>query len=151
MDDNLPKEYTRLAMGNGRLRRIGEFFANYAGIICLIDCIVLPIIIAITSCLNVFRDFETVKKITHVLELLIVIPFGTLSVVMNYRKTKKKRLAACGTCGILVIIGSHFFHTTWIHSLISITGCAMLISSNVLSRRHAECDHCSTTVELPNV
>ncbi|GFE53081.1 hypothetical protein protein [Babesia ovis] len=53
-----------------RLQKIGEFFMNYAALLCLLDCIVLPILIGLFGILDIFKGFDALAGPFHVSAVL---------------------------------------------------------------------------------
>ncbi|KAK1444764.1 hypothetical protein BgAZ_106700 [Babesia gibsoni] len=125
-----------------RIQRVGSFFLNYAGLLCLIDCIVLPVLIAVTGLLDLFPGIHEWEHVFHIVELCCVIPLGLLSVFVNYSKIKNLPILTLGLMGISAIVISHIFLEGLYETAMSLTGCAMLISSNYVARKKAGCDHC---------
>ncbi|CDR97131.1 hypothetical protein, conserved [Babesia bigemina] len=125
-----------------RLRRAGLFLLNYAALLCLIDCIVLPALITLFRLLDMFQNFHAYENVVHVVEIACVIPLGLLSVFVNYRKSKRRRYLAQGLCGIVLVVCGHQLVEGWYDTALSLTGCALLVSSNHFASRESGCHNC---------
>ncbi|ORM40167.1 uncharacterized protein BXIN_1168 [Babesia sp. Xinjiang] len=131
-----------------RLHKAGEFVMNYAALLCLLDCIVLPVLITLFRLLDVFKGFRGFEGPFHLIEVVCVVTLGLLAVVVNYRKGGKARYAALGVTGIVLVVCGHYLVDGWVETCVSLAGCAMLLSSNHLSRRNHGCSHCHLPVAL---
>lgn len=128
-----------------RASRIASFLLNYAGLLCLVDCIVLPVLITLMRVLDMFHTLNEWEHAFHIAEIVCVLPLGLVSVLVNYRKVKSVRLLTMGLLGISSIVGSHFFADGWNETVLSLLGCVMLVSSNHLAHRKHGCNHCDET------
>lgn len=144
MPSAIPNDYNLEShrVNQSRFWRIASFFLNYAGLLCLIDCIVLPIFMTVMRILDVFPGLHAWEHTFHVIELACVIPLGLLSVFVNYSKIKHYSLLGLGLAGIASIVLSHIFLEGWPETAASLMGCFMLVSSNHLARLKGGCQHC---------
>uniref|UniRef100_A0A3B0N396 MerC mercury resistance protein, putative n=1 Tax=Theileria annulata TaxID=5874 RepID=A0A3B0N396_THEAN len=124
-----------------RFYSIIEFFINYSGILCLIDCILLPLIVLVFGFLNVFNNFEQFEYIAEIIELCLIIPFGCISLIVNFKRTENVFLFLFGFLGIAIVVLSHFLKSHIMHTVFSLLGCFMLILSNFLSRKSHKHHH----------
>ncbi|EDO08023.1 MerC mercury resistance family protein [Babesia bovis T2Bo] len=131
-----------------RLYKVWEFLLNYAALLCLLDCIVLPALIALFGVLDIFNGLNAYKTSFHIIEVVCVVILGTLAIVVNYRKGGKVKFVAIGISGIILVVISHFVASGWIETVLSLTGCGMLLASNQLSRRGHSCHHCHLPVSI---
>ena len=134
--------------------------SNYASLLCIIDCTVLPILsfaMPAMSFLGGGAYEHTLHEIGHAVALYFVLPVGSTSAISNYATQKNKKIlpllgaflglffiyAANGSIRSLPIIGSlisssvaHSLHCGGaLHRIFNLCGCGLLIVSNRISHK----------------
>uniref|UniRef100_A0A7R9WSU2 MerC domain-containing protein n=1 Tax=Craspedostauros australis TaxID=1486917 RepID=A0A7R9WSU2_9STRA len=141
--------------------------SNVASILCVLDCTILPIITVVLPLLGFLQlspaRLDSIHHLGHQLALYFVLPVGSLTSTVNYISHGKKWILSLGIVGLCVVglANSHIHalpivgHVRWLHAiqcggwmhrLVNISGCAMLLSSNYMSQRqgcafHTDCSH----------
>eukprot|EP00536_Pseudo-nitzschia_multiseries_P007860 jgi/Psemu1/324952/estExt_fgenesh1_pg.C_1900004 len=139
--------------------------SNFASLLCVLDCTLLPIVTVGLPLLGVVNlstaGLQVIDKLGHSLALFFVLPVGSLTTAVNYWGHRKKWIASMALFGIaLVGIANSHWHLphTWPalvtnaihnmqscgchpsiwHRLANVGGCAMLLGSNYLSQKQQE-------------
>lgn len=157
----------------GALRRQGSGIkdnllkmSNWASLLCVLDCTILPIVTLILPFFGILAftptQMEWLHEFGHQVALYFVMPVGGLATTLNYTQHRKKWITAIGWVGLLAVlsanIGCHavhlpgafghalheFLHTVHhgiLHRVTNLAGCAALMTSNYLSRKktHGSC------------
>lgn len=117
------------------IKSILEWAGPVAAIICLIDCIVLPVILA-------FAPFVGLHSVIHGLNdqaaTLVVVTLCTLAFspgLLRHRSPKVAILAASGICLVFFanLLGENA--DKGLHALLSIIGSGCLIRANFVNRK----------------
>lgn len=139
-----------------KLRKI----SNFASVLCVLDCTILPIITVVFPLLGFLNlgatQLEFFHHLGHQLALFFVLPVGSLTTVVNYVSHKKAWISSLALVGLFMIgmANSHFHdlpllgHAVWLHAIqhgpmhrvVNISGCAFLLGSNYLSQQEG-CAH----------
>ncbi|GAX18359.1 hypothetical protein FisN_23Hh253 [Fistulifera solaris] len=139
-------------------------FSNFASLLCVLDCTVLPIITIVFPLMGILvsaSQLEWLHQAGHTVALGFVLPVGGLATVTNYLYNHKtKWIAALGCLGLLLVgsanagcslvphgVGGsvghfvhellHTLHHGIQHRVANLAGCALLLFSNYLSRKKA--------------
>lgn len=140
----------------GRLRQV----SNFASILCVLDCTLLPIITVALPLLGVINLDETqmefLHHLGHQLALYFVLPVGGLTTLVNFVSYKRVWIGTMATLGLSMIgfANAHIDHLPILghvellhtiqhgpsHRLVNIVGCALLSGSNYLSQQQG-CAH----------
>ena len=138
--------------------------SNFASSVCAIDCTVFPILLAVLPLINVAGGgmHAWLHKAAHAVALYFVAPVGGAAVASNALQHRKAHIFGWGFSGIAlvllanihlphVLLGWHVPHSLehWLHakhSIINVTGCVLLLSSQwyahrVLERMGKCCGH----------
>ncbi|GMH83461.1 hypothetical protein TrST_g444 [Triparma strigata] len=139
--------------------------ANFAGMLCVIDCTVLPVLTVATPVLSAFKipmlSESLLHSMSHAISLFFVLPVGSLSSSLNYLQSKAKAPFLVSLLGLLLIGSANFdwchfgIHNavahalhcgTWVHRSVNLLGCAFLIGGNRVAHKKAHeagacCDH----------
>jgi hypothetical protein len=138
------------------LRRLSDF----ASILCVIDCTVLPIVTVILPLLGILNleaaQLEFLHQVGHKIALFFVLPVGSLTSVLNYVSHKKVWITFLGGLGLTMVgvANSHFHGLPFLgeaellhkiqhgslHRIINLLGCSFLLGSNYLSQKQG-CAH----------
>lgn len=140
--------------------------SNYASILCVVDCTLLPLVTLLLPALGVLSggSIEWLHDLGHALALYFVLPVGASATFLNYRFSHRRvSLAAVGSLGLALVAAANAGHgflaviETWpligttvhtvltmvhhglAHRLTNLAGCALLISQNVWSKRIGGC------------
>lgn len=134
--------------------------SNLASLLCVVDCTMLPAITVLTPLCGFIQlgseELERIHHIGHAMALLFVLPVGSLSAMLNYFSHRQKSIASMAIVGLflvaianshsLPVIGHiaffHPFHHGLLHRLVSISGCALLLTSNYRSHLHNDRRKC---------
>ncbi|KAL7575700.1 hypothetical protein ACA910_011517 [Epithemia clementina (nom. ined.)] len=139
--------------------------SNFASVLCVLDCTILPIITMVLPFFGVMAgspaQMEFLHKVGHKMALYFVLPVGGLATTLNYTNHKKLWIAALGYLGLLGVLLASFgcqlshgmvvsgtfagqavqkllhkiLHHATFHRVANISGCAMLLFSNFMARR----------------
>ena len=149
----IPKKSREERREEGSLYAKIRQLSNLASWLCVVDCTLLPLITVLIPLFGFIKlgsdQLEWIHHIGHSLALFFVLPVGSLSTMLNYESHRQKRIAALAAVGLalvamanshsLPVIGHieffHPFHHGCLHQLVNISGCALLLTSNYLSRR----------------
>lgn len=119
-----------------------------ASILCVIDCTVLPALLLIVPALNIAGvSYAGLHKISHLTAVCFVAPVGGAALTANWFQHRRNWVGAWGLSGLLLVLVANLHlphrllpslvyrvvHT--FHSLVSLTGCALLLSSQLYSTR----------------
>jgi len=138
-----------------RLSRV----STVASILCAIDCTVLPAMLVLLPALNVGGvNSALLHKVSHLAAVWFVAPVGGAALAANFLQHRRLLVGACGACGLVLVLlanvhlphgllphgAEHALHAY--HTLISLTGCALLLTSQWYSARLLRqagkcCDH----------
>lgn len=138
-------------------------FSNFASFLCVLDCTILP---AITLLLPLFGivaaspvQMEWLHELGHSVALYFVMPVGLMATTSNFLYNHRKVwITAIGWLGLALIFASnagcslvghhHPLHQVLhivahgvAHRVANLSGCALLILSNLISRRRHACNH----------
>jgi hypothetical protein len=139
-----------------KLRKI----SNFASLLCVLDCTILPIITIALPLLGFLNlgatQLEFFHHLGHQLALFFVLPVGGLTTVVNYISHKKAWISSLAVVGLFMVgmANSHIHdlpllgHAHWLHVIqhgpmhrvVNIMGCAFLLGSNYLSQQEG-CAH----------
>ena len=122
-------------LNNKNLKAFLEILAIIAPIICLVDCIVIPIVLAVLPFVGVHQVWHGVSD-----QLLAMIAVGicTPVIVPGYLEHRKKSVLFFMAGGFsLIFLASFAGHVIdgTLHSLIAVAGSAMLIKANYDNKR----------------
>ncbi|KAL7562959.1 hypothetical protein ACA910_018599 [Epithemia clementina (nom. ined.)] len=139
--------------------------SNFASVLCVLDCTVLPIITLVLPFFGIVAgspaQMEFLHKVGHKTALYFVLPVGGLATTLNYSNHKKLWIAALGYLGLLGVLLASFgcqlshgmilsgpfvgqalqkglheiLHHAMFHRVANISGCSMLLFSNFMARR----------------
>lgn len=121
--------------------------SNWASLFCMLDCTLLPLVTVILPLLGLVTWSPTALHRLHLLghrvALWFVIPVGTLATWLNYSQHRQLPIALLGSIGLIMVFSAncdatydimHALHEGPAHNVCNLMGCAMLLSSNYLSR-----------------
>jgi hypothetical protein len=143
-----------------KLRKI----SNFASLLCVLDCTILPIITVALPLLGFLNlgatQLEFFHHLGHQLALFFVLPVGGLTTIVNYLSHKKAWISSLAIVGLFMVgmANSHIHdlpllgHAHWLHAIqhgpmhrvVNILGCAFLLGSNYLSQQEG-CAHDHST------
>jgi len=138
-------------------------FSTWASMLCVLDCTILPLLTILFPLLGWMDDFldqDWLDEVGHAVALCVVLPIGALATTTNYCLAHRHLWIACvgwvgmisiaaanGGCqGILKLLGDdtqagravetflHFVHHGLPHRVANLSGCALLMGSNYLSK-----------------
>lgn len=138
-------------------------FSNFASMLCVIDCTVLPAVTVLLPLIGLAASPAQsiwLHELGHKVALFFVLPVGSLASSLGYVSHRKKSYLMCAVFGLALIYASnghggpilsliphelgHSIHAGVLHRPSNILGCAFLLGSNYLSRKlsHGDCcDH----------
>ncbi len=118
--------------------------ANWASILCVLDCTLLPlltIILPLIGWISTTAFQNTLCVWSHSLALFFVLPLGTTTTLLNYVTGHRNKVVACiGIVG-LVLIGIangdvlEQLHHGILHRIVNLVGCGLLLGSNYLGQQ----------------
>ncbi len=117
------------------MRNAFEWIGWIAAFLCLIDCIVLPILIAVSPLLGFH---QIVHGVNDQLATLVVIGLCLVAFFPSFLKHRNLKVAALVALGIsLVFFGNMLGESSdqALHVLLCFAGSACMIKANRLSRR----------------
>lgn len=134
--------------------------SNFASILCVIDCTVLPIVTIILPLLGIMNlapaQLEFLHELGHGIALFFVLPVGSLTSALNYMSHKKSWITSLGVLGLTLIAlaNSHLHALPFVgdfellhsiqhgalHRVVNLLGCSFLLGSNYLSQKQG-CAH----------
>lgn len=137
-------------------------FSTWASMLCVVDCTILPLLTILFPLLGWMDDLldeSWLDEVGHAVALCVVLPIGALATTTNYCLAHRRLWIACigwvgmfsiaaanGGCqGIVRVLGDspvgttfesflHMVHHGLAHRAANLTGCALLMSSNYLSK-----------------
>jgi hypothetical protein len=136
--------------------------STIASWLCIIDCIILPIltlVVPLLGDLSIFGQerFQFLHSIGDLTTIFFLLPIGCFSTILNYVMSQRKRpwTALLGAIGLLLValanaysipgVGHlqvfHCFHRGTGHRVLNVVGCFCLLGSNYLSQRHTAPEH----------
>jgi hypothetical protein len=145
--------------------------SNFASALCVLDCTVLPLVTFLLPLLGLVSmspaRTEWLHELGHRIALCFVVPVGATATAANYWRHRRARIAAPGVAGLLCVLAANagctvshharhlllpggallgrvlhrVAHHGAAHRLVNLAGCALLVTSNVLSRRQEGCAH----------
>eukprot|EP00747_Dinoflagellata_sp_TGD_P169082 gnl/TRDRNA2_/TRDRNA2_197067_c0_seq1.p1 gnl/TRDRNA2_/TRDRNA2_197067_c0~~gnl/TRDRNA2_/TRDRNA2_197067_c0_seq1.p1 ORF type:complete len:252 (-),score=19.57 gnl/TRDRNA2_/TRDRNA2_197067_c0_seq1:129-830(-) len=134
-----------------RLLNTTSDLASIGSILCAINCTILPLVIAILPLIGNL-PMGWVHKVSRICALGVVGPISSLAVVFNCSQHKNALVGIWGFCGIILILCANITFPRAFgrfvsahHSLMSFSGCLLLISSQLYARRLIRmlaCSHC---------
>lgn len=120
------------------IKAVLEVLAMVAPIICLVDCIVIPIVLAVLPFVGIHQVWHGVSD-----QLLALIAVGICTPVIlpGYFQHKKKSVLFLMAGGFSLIFFANFAgavidHT--LHSMIAIAGSALLIKANFDNKKFSK-------------
>lgn len=132
---------------NGRLKTLLEVLAIVGPILCLVDCIVIPLAILLLPLIGIHHVFHGIgDQLLAVIVLLICAPV----IIPGFLKHRKKRVLALMALGFGMIFFASLAGETsqqHLHIVFSIAGSLMLIRANSDNKRFSKsagkvcCDH----------
>lgn len=93
--------------------------SNFASLLCVLDCTLLPLVTVALPLLGVLNlgagQLEAIDKLGHSLALFFVLPVGSLTTVINYLSHKKKRISVLAVLGLTMVglANSHIHIHNW--------------------------------------
>jgi MerC mercury resistance protein len=129
--------------------------SNFASMLCVLDCTVLPIMTVALPLLGIMNlgpaRMDFLHHLGHKLALYFVLPVGGSTGLLNYLSHKKKWIASLTAVG-LVLVGFANSHIRYLpffghvellhviqhgpmHRVVNIVGCGFLLGSNYLSQK----------------
>lgn len=138
-------------------------FSNFASFLCVLDCTILPVITLLLPLLGVVAaspvQMEWLHELGHSVALYFVLPVGFMATTTNYLYNHRRVwITALGWLGLGLIFASnagctlvghhhplhqllHLVAHGVAHRVANLSGCALLIVSNLISRRRHKCSH----------
>lgn len=136
--------------------------SNYASLLCVLDCIILPIVTIVFPFLGIVAaspaQMEFLHELGHQVALYFVLPVGALATTMNYTQHRKLWITVLGWLGLVAVAAAnagctiptsivghsvhhimHALHHGVLHRTTNILGCALLLGSNYLSHKQGSC------------
>ena len=127
-----------------------QTISNFASLLCVLDCTLLPIITILFPLLNMAIPLESLHQLGHAIAMYFVLPVGALTTAFNFGTHRRIRLVSFSIMGLILIamanshsIHVHWLHHGWGHRLTNVVGSATLLTCNHLSRQlvgHQNCD-----------
>jgi hypothetical protein len=104
--------------------------------LCLVHCLLLPVIIVAIPLLGQFSETHF-----HAQMLIVVVPVSLFAFGLAYRRHGNKAVIACGTAGIAIMfVGGTVAHANFgvlADSLLTIAGSIILAASHYFNNRLA--------------
>jgi len=136
--------------------------SNWASMLCVLDCTILPIITILFPLLGwMTPNLHGVHQLGHQVALFFVTPVGLLATSTNYAWNHKSvPIAMLGLLGVIMVVAAnaphawlhattgmlhevlHAAHHGVMHRVTNLLGCACLLGSNFLSRRAGHVGDC---------
>mmetsp|Transcript_12944 Transcript_12944/g.39510 ORF Transcript_12944/g.39510 Transcript_12944/m.39510 type:complete len:217 (+) Transcript_12944:40-690(+) len=119
-----------------------------ASILCAIDCTILPAMLVLVPALNLGGSSSAfLHKVSHQAAIWFVTPIGSAALAANWFQHRCNLVGVWGMAGLCLILLAnlhlphgllphtleHALHA--FHSVVSLTGCALLLSSQWYSNR----------------
>jgi len=102
--------------------------------LCLVHCLLLPVIIAALPLLNQFNASHF-----HMQMLLVVIPVSLFAFALGFKRHHNQRIIACGIAGIaLLAVGGTVAHANYglvADTLMTIAGSLLLATAHYFNNR----------------
>lgn len=128
-----------------------ELLAIVGPIICLIDCLVIPIMMAALPFVGAQHIFHGLSdQIQAIIVLCICLPV----LIPGFLKHRRKRVLALMSLGFALIFFTNFAGhdiDNTLHTLITITGCLFLIKANFDNKHFSKCSNCHKSDMVPVV
>lgn len=114
-----------------------EFAAPIAAFLCLIDCIVLPILAALSPLLGFH---EIVHGVNDQFATLLVLVLVMLAFCPNFLKHKNLRVAGLAALGIFFVFFANMMESSdqVMHVVLALIGSACIIKANAMNRKLAK-------------
>mmetsp|Transcript_23839 Transcript_23839/g.36773 ORF Transcript_23839/g.36773 Transcript_23839/m.36773 type:complete len:259 (+) Transcript_23839:90-866(+) len=138
-------------------------FSNFASMLCVIDCTVLPAVTVLLPLIGLAASpaqSAWLHELGHKVAMYFVLPVGSLASSLGYLSHRKLSYLMSAVIGLALIYASnghggpilsliphelgHSMHAGVLHRPSNIMGCCFLLGSNYLSRKlsHGDCcDH----------
>eukprot|EP00929_Paragymnodinium_shiwhaense_P021396 TRINITY_DN13965_c0_g1_i1.p1 TRINITY_DN13965_c0_g1~~TRINITY_DN13965_c0_g1_i1.p1 ORF type:complete len:251 (+),score=38.94 TRINITY_DN13965_c0_g1_i1:60-812(+) len=141
-----------------RRRKLLTKVSNYASLLCVLDCTVLPAVLTLLPIIGLANpgNMEFLHSLSHNMALYFVLPVGGCAATTNYFRHRRWWLALMSACGLLCVylanghggplrfLPHHIRHMLHCcgpaHRLTNMMGCALLMSSNYISHRIAKAE-----------
>ena len=135
-------------------------YSNFASFLCVLDCTILPAVTILFPLVGIVAapaSLEWLHHAGHQLALYFVMPVGFTATTTNYLYNHKTAwITALGWLGLALVFVSnahlhlhgapalvtkflHLVHHGVAHRVANLCGCALLITSNYISRRRGGC------------
>ena len=152
-DDSFEKLSRRKVFSLDKLRRL----SNFASLLCVLDCTILPLVTCILPLLGLFNldhdSLEWIHQFGHGLAFCFVLPVGSMSTYLNYSSHRKLSIAWMACLGLICVVMAnlyslpiighieflHTLHSGGLHRVLNIIGCTMILGSNYLTHQHRGC------------
>ncbi|ETW53402.1 hypothetical protein PFUGPA_04417 [Plasmodium falciparum Palo Alto/Uganda] len=129
--------------------------SSIASIICLLDCIIIPIVMFTLSVFNIFNSkLAHLHEISDILALYIMTPICSLCILFNFIQLNNVLLLTWGIFSVILFVISHGHFNIGpkcnellekYHVFISILSIILLLSNNYTSQKMIKkrnLDHC---------
>jgi hypothetical protein len=132
-------------VNNKLLKKAIEWAGLVAAFLCLIDCVVLPILIAISPFLGLH---EIVHGINDQLATLVVVVLCFITFFPSFLRHRNLKVAALAALGIFFVFFANLLGENsdkTVHVLLSLAGSGCIIRANVISKKllisNCKCEH----------
>lgn len=131
---NLP-EKTR-----SRLQTLADRAGICLSVICIVHCILTPILLLALPAMQVFEWWHESLHITFA----VIIPVLALAAfVPGYRLHRDKRVFKIAAVGFALVISAitvpHILHIEWLEAVLSVFGSIFLVRAHLLNRHLCAC------------
>ena len=108
---------------------------------CFVHCLLTPVVL---SLLSVYAHFLPSEELTHRVLAVVVAVLGALSLLLGYRRHRRRSVLYLMFTGLLAIFAGAFYGdmlpSHWLEVLVTLTGSACLIVAH--RRNHTFCRNC---------
>ena len=119
-----------------------------ASLLCLIHCVLMPIIVALSPTLTMLLPGSNT---THRVLIVFVVSLGLLAFLSGYKKHRRRLVLLPMLAGMLLVtcgaFGDSFLHTALNETLVTMGGSTLLVLAHGLNRSF--CHHCAKCEENP--
>jgi hypothetical protein len=120
-----------------------EFAGTLAAILCVVDCVVIPIAVALSPLLGIH---EIVHGINDQMATLVVVVLCSAAFFPGYLKHRNNKVLALVASGILLVFFGNMLGESMdkiLHASLCLAGSACIIRANFLSKKLAsKACHC---------
>ena len=110
-----------------------ELLAGIAPVICLIDCVVIPAILAFLPLIGIH---SVIHGISDQVMALVVIVISGPAIIPGYLRHRRRSVLALTTIGLMCVFCANFAGTSVdqiVHIALSIGGSICLVRANLLN------------------